>query len=143
MHERGEERKGEIVEVRCTYDSATRSGGAAAETRKVKGTIHWLAAAHALPAEVRLYDHLFTKPNPEEVPAGQDFTANFNPNSLETLSSAFVEPGLKNAAPGSLYQFERNGYFCVEAKEASAKRLVFNRAVTLRDTWAKIEKKAE
>ncbi len=134
---------GEVVEVRCTYDPATKSGTAAAETRKVKGTIHWLAAAHAVPAKMRLYDHLFIKPNPEEAPEGQDFTVNINPNSLEILPSAFVEPSLKNAAPGKNYQFERQGYFCLDSEDAGAKCLVFNRTVTLRDTWAKIEKKGE
>jgi glutaminyl-tRNA synthetase len=132
--------KGEIVEVHCTYDPATKSGGPAAEARKVKGTIHWLSAAHALPAELRLYEHLFIKPDPEVTTAGQDFAANLNPDSLETLPSSFVEPSLKNAAPGSTYQFERQGYFCVDAIDSTSNRLVFNRTVTLRDTWAKIAK---
>ncbi len=134
--------KGEIVEVRCTYDPATKSGSTAAETRKVKGTIHWLSAAQALPAEMRLYDHLFVKPNPDDAPEGQDFSANLNPNSLETLTDSFVERSLKHATPGTVLQFERNGYFCVDTQDSATDRLVFNRTVTLRDTWAKIEKKA-
>jgi glutaminyl-tRNA synthetase len=134
-----DEKTGEIIEVRCTYDPATKSGSAA-ETRKVKGTIHWVSASHAVPAEVRLYDYLFTKPNPEEVEEGQDFKANINPSSLETLTSCRAEPSLKGATPGSLYQLERQGYFCVDSRDSSADRLVFNRTVTLRDTWAKIEK---
>jgi glutaminyl-tRNA synthetase len=137
-----DEKTGEIIEVRCTYDPATRSGSGQ-EGKKVKGTIHWVLAAQAIPAEVRLYDHLFTKPNPDEVADGQDFTVNINPNSLETLSSARLEPSLASAAPGSFYQFERQGYFCVDAKDSSPARLIFNRTVTLRDTWAKIEKKDE
>jgi glutaminyl-tRNA synthetase len=137
-----DEKTGEIIEVRCTYDPATKSGSGQ-EGRKVKGTIHWVSAAQAIPAEVRLYDHLFTKPNPDEVADGQDFTVNINPNSLETLSSSRLEPSLAGAAPDSFYQFERQGYFCVEAKDSSPAHLVFNRTVTLRDTWAKIEKKEE
>jgi glutaminyl-tRNA synthetase len=131
--------KGEIVEVHCTYDPATKSGGPAAEARKVKGTIHWLSAAHALPAELRLYEHLFIKPDPEVTTAGQDFAANLNPDSLETLPSSFVEPSLKNAAPGSTYQFDAR-LLCVDAIDSTSNRLVFNRTVTLRDTWAKIAK---
>jgi glutaminyl-tRNA synthetase len=134
-----DEKTGEIIEVRCTYDPQTRSGEAT-EVRKVKGTIHWVSAAHAIPAEVRLYDYLFTKPNAEEVDDGQDFTANVNPNSLETLTACLVEPSLKGATPGSRYQLERQGYFCVDAKDSTAGRLVFNRTATLRDTWAKIER---
>ena len=130
-----DERTGEVVELHCTYDPETRSGSSA-EGRKVKATLHWVSAAHALPAEVRLYDSLFTTPNPGEA---EDFTAVLNPNSLETLSSCRVEPSLAGAAPGSRYQFERQGYFCVDA-EASAGRLVFNRTVSLKDEWAKIER---
>ncbi len=135
-----DEKTGEIIEVRCTYDPATKSGSGQ-EGKKVKGTIHWVSAAHAIPAEVRLYDHLFTKPNPDEVEDGQNFTVNINPNSLETLTSSRLEPSLASAAPGNFYQFERQGYFCVDAKDSSPARPVFNRTVTLRDTWAKIEKK--
>jgi glutaminyl-tRNA synthetase len=137
-----DEKTGELVEVRCTYDPATKSGSGQ-EGKKVKGTIHWVSAAQAIPAEVRLYDHLFTKPNPDEVEDGQDFAVNINPNSLETLTSCRLEPSLAGAAPGNFYQFERQGYFCVDAKDSSPARLVFNRTVTLRDTWAKIEKKNE
>ena len=134
-----DEQTGEIIELRCTYDPETRGGGAP-DGRKVKATLHWVSAAHSLRAEVRLYDHLFLKANPDEVKDEGDFRANFNPNSLETLTSCRVEPGLANAAQGSRFQFERQGYFCVDTKDSSDKALVFNRTVTLRDTWAKIEK---
>jgi len=130
---------GEIIEVHCTYDPATKSGSGQ-EGRKVKGTIHWVSTAHAIPAEVRLYDHLFNKPNPDDFPEGQDFTVNLNPNSLETLASCRLEPSLASAVAGNRYQFERHGYFIAEAKDSSASHLVFNRTVTLRDSWAKIEK---
>jgi len=130
--------QGRVTEVRCTYDPATR-GGNAPDGRKVKSTIHWVAASHAIDAEVRLYDNLFTVENPNEVPAGQDFTANLNPSSLEVLAGCKLEPSLRGAAPGSRYQFERLGYFCVDA-DSTAEKLVFNRTVALRDTWAKIEK---
>jgi glutaminyl-tRNA synthetase len=130
--------RGEVVELRCTYDPATR-GGDAPDGRKVRGTLHWVSAAHALDAEVRLYDHLFTKEDPYDVEEGQDFTANLNPDSLEVLTGCKVEPGLAGAAPGSRHQFERKGYFCVDP-DSSDGRLVFNRTVSLRDTWAKIQK---
>ena len=129
---------GEVSELHCTYDPATR-GGDSPDGRKVRGTLHWVSAAHSLPAEVRLYDQLFLKPDPEDVEEGADFTANLNPNSLETLTSCRVEPSLAGAAPGSRYQFERQGYFCVDPDSSDGK-LVFNRTVSLRDTWAKIEK---
>jgi glutaminyl-tRNA synthetase len=130
---------GEVVELHCTYDPATR-GGDAPDGRKVRGTLHWVSAAHALEAEVQLYDRLFLKENPNQVEEeGQDFTANLNPNSLEVLTSCRVEPSLAGALPGSRYQFERQGYFCVDP-DSSAGKLVFNRTVDLRDTWAKIEK---
>jgi len=129
---------GEVVELHCTYDPASR-GGWAPDGRKVRGTLHWVSAAHALEAEVRLYDRLFLKPNPLDVEEGQDFTANLNPNSLQILTSCRVEPSLKGAPPGSRYQFERQGYFCVDP-DSREDRLVFNRTVPLRDTWAKIEK---
>jgi glutaminyl-tRNA synthetase len=129
---------GRIVELRCTYDPATR-GGDAPDGRKVKATLHWVSAAHAVGAEVRLYDHLFTKEFPDEVEEGQDFTANLNPNSLETLRGCPVEPSLADAAPGEHFQFERLGYFSVDPDSSKAGP-VFNRTVTLRDTWAKIEK---
>ncbi|MEA1991977.1 MAG: glutamine--tRNA ligase/YqeY domain fusion protein [Thermodesulfobacteriota bacterium] len=134
-----DEQTGEIVELRCTYDPETRGGGSP-DGRKVKATLHWVSAAHSLRAEVRLYDHLFLKANPDEIKDEGDFRANLNPNSLETLTSCRVEPSLANAAQGSRFQFERQGYFCVDTKDSSDKALVFNRTVTLRDTWAKIEK---
>ncbi|NLF75975.1 MAG: glutamine--tRNA ligase/YqeY domain fusion protein [Chloroflexi bacterium] len=130
---------GNIVELHCTYDPATR-GGDAPDGRKPKATLHWVSAAHALEVEVRLYDNLFAVPDPENVPEGQDFTANLNPNSLEVITAAKIEPLVAGAAPGSRYQFERQGYFCVDA-DSSADRLVFNRTVGLRDTWAKIQQK--
>ena len=131
--------RGEVVEVHCTYDPATR-GGNAPDGRKVKATIHWVSAAHALEAEVRLYDKLFTKPNPNEVEQDQDFTVNLNPNSLEVLRGCQVEPSLAAAAVGGRYQFERLGYFCVDPDSAPGK-LVFNRTVALKDTWAKVAKR--
>ena len=134
-----DEKTGEVVEVHCTYDPATR-GGNTPDGRKVKATIHWVSAAHALDAEVRLYDNLFTRENPDEVEEGQDFTANLNPDSLEVVTHAKLEPSLAKASPGDRYQFERLGYFCVD-KDSSAGKLVFNRTVQLKDTWAKIEKR--
>jgi len=130
--------KGEIIELHCTYDPATR-GGDAPDGRKVKATLHWVSAGHSLDAEVRLYDHLFTKENPDDAPEGQDFTVNFNPNSLKVLTGCKVEPSLKNAKPLQRFQFERLGYFCVDPDTTSS-NLVFNRTVTLRDEWAKIQK---
>jgi glutaminyl-tRNA synthetase len=129
---------GEVVELHCTYDPATR-GGDAPDGRKVKATLHWVSAAHAVDAEVRLYDHLFTKENPNEADEGQDFTANLNPNSLETVAAAKIEPSVADAASGDRFQFERLGYFCVDS-DSTPEQLVFNRTVTLRDTWAKIQK---
>ncbi|MGB8131094.1 MAG: glutamine--tRNA ligase/YqeY domain fusion protein [Candidatus Angelobacter sp.] len=131
--------KGEVVEVHVTYDPATH-GGNAPDGRKVKSTIHWVSAAHAINAEVRLYDHLFSKENPSDVPEGQDFTANLNPNSLEIVADAKLEPSLKSAAPGARYQFERLGYFCVDM-DSKPGALVFNRTVALKDTWAKKQSK--
>ena len=130
---------GNVVELRCTYDPATR-GGSSPDGRKIQGTLHWVSAEHALDVEVRLYEHLFTRPDPENVPNDQDFTANINPDSLKVLNGVKVEPTLAGAAPGSRYQFLRTGYFCVDP-DSSTDKLVFNRAVSLRDTWAKIEKK--
>jgi glutaminyl-tRNA synthetase len=132
--------EGNIVELHCTYDPETRSGSAAS-TRKVKATIHWVSAAHAVAAEVRNYDTLFTKENPEDVEDGQDFTANLNPNSLEVLTSK-VEPSLKDASPSTRFQFERMGYFCVDPDSTPGK-LVFNRTIGLKDTWAKIEQRGK
>ena len=130
---------GRVTEVRCTYDPATR-GGDSADGRKVKATIHWVSAEHAAAAEVRLYDHLFTKPDPTDAPEGQDFKANLNPSSLETLTNCPVEPCLADAAPGTRVQFERLGYFCVDPDSRPGKP-VFNRVVGLRDTWAKVQQK--
>ncbi|HPD29833.1 MAG TPA: glutamine--tRNA ligase/YqeY domain fusion protein [Phycisphaerae bacterium] len=132
---------GEVSEVHCTYDPATR-GGDSPDGRKVKGTIHWVSAGQAVDAEVRLYDHLFSKPDPDDVPEGQDWKTGLNPNSLEVLTGCKVEPSLANAAPGSRFQFERMGYFCVDPDSTPGKP-VFNRTVTLKDTWAKIAGKQE
>jgi len=134
-----DKKTGEVVELRCTYDPATK-GGWSPDGRKVRGTLHWVSAAHAIEAEVRLYDHLFLKPNPEEVEDGSDFKSNVNPNSFESLQYCRLEPSLAGATPRSRYQFERLGYFCLDP-DSSDNKLVFNRTVTLRDTWAKIEKK--
>ncbi|MFC1732662.1 glutamine--tRNA ligase/YqeY domain fusion protein [candidate division KSB1 bacterium] len=133
-----DEKTGELIELRCSYDPESR-GGWAPDNRKVKGTLHWVSAAHAVDAEVRLYDRLFLRENPDDVEEGQDFRNNLNPDSLKTLSSCKVEPGLRDAAQGSRYQFLRKGYFCVDSKDSTPGRLVFNRTVSLRDTWAKIQ----
>jgi glutaminyl-tRNA synthetase len=132
---------GNIIELHCTYDPATR-GGNTPDGRKVKSTIHWVSAAHAVDAEVRLYDTLFTKEDPDEVEEGQSFTANLNPNSLEVLTGCKVEPGLRDAVASTRYQFERMGYFCVDPDSAPGKP-VFNRTISLKDTWAKIEQRAK
>ena len=132
------DKNGQVIELHCTYDPATR-GGDTPDGRKVKSTLHWVSAAHALPAEVRLYENLFTKENPDDVPEGEDFTAHLNPNSLQVLISCRVEPSLADAKPLSRYQFERLGYFCIDPDSVSGK-LAFNRTVTLRDEWAKIQK---
>ena len=132
-----DEKTGEIRELRCTYDPATR-GGDAPDGRKVKGTLHWVSAAHAVNAEVRLYDYLFTKENPNEC---EDYKECLNPDSLKVLKDCKLEPVLAHAEPGSRYQFERLGYFCADEKDSAPGRPVFNRTVTLRDTWAKIQKK--
>jgi len=130
---------GNVVELHCTYDPATR-GGTTPDGRKVKSTIHWVSAAHAVDCEVRLYDNLFAKENPNEVEEGREFTSNMNPNSLELLTTSKVEPSLRDAPAGALYQFERLGYFCVDPSSASGK-IVFNRTIGLRDTLAKVEKR--
>ena len=130
---------GNVVELHCTYDPATR-GGNTPDGRKVKSTIHWVSASHAVDSEVRLYDTLFMKENPNEVEEGQEFTANLNPNSLEVLSRCKVEPSLRDATPGNRYQFERLGYFTVDSSSASGK-LVFNRTIGLRDTWSKVQQR--
>lgn len=134
-----DEKTGEIIELHCTYDPSTH-GGDAPDGRKVKATLHWVSSNHAIDAEVRLYDHLFMKPAPNIVEEGADFKSNLNPDSLEILPSCKVEPGLKVAKPEERYQFERMGYFCVDSKDSSDEKLIFNRTVTLRDAWAKIEK---
>lgn len=134
-----DEQTGEVVELHCSYDPETKSGEAKAG-RKVKSTLHWVSAGHAVEAEVRLYNHLFLTPNPDDVPDGSDFKVNLNPNSLEILTSCKVEPSLAGAKPGNRYQFLRLGYFCVDP-DSSDQKLVFNRTVTLQDEWAKIEKK--
>jgi glutaminyl-tRNA synthetase len=134
-----DEKTGKVIELHCTYDPKTR-GGDSPDGRKVKATLHWVSAPNALEAEVRLYDRLFDKPNPEDDKDAPDFTAHLNPNSLETLTTCRVEPSLSGAEPESRYQFERLGYFCVDRKDSSDSRLVFNRTVPLRDTWAKIKK---
>jgi glutaminyl-tRNA synthetase len=131
---------GNVIEVHCTYDPATR-GGDSPDGRKVKSTIHWVSAEHAIDAEVRIYETLFTRENPNEVEPGQEFTSNLNPKSLETVTGK-LEPSLAGAAPGSRYQFERLGYFCVD-KDSTPSKPVFNRTVALRDTWGKIEKKSQ
>ena len=130
---------GEIKEIHCTYDPETKSG-LSQSGRKVKATIHWVSAHHAVEAEVRLYDHLFAKEDPDDVSDGSDWMANINPKSLERLTSCRVEPVLAHAKPGERYQFERLGYFCVDNIDSLPGHLVFNRTVTLRDTWARIEK---
>ncbi len=130
---------GEIIELRCTYDPATK-GGNAPDGRKVKATLHWVSAEHAVNAEVRLYDRLFTKENPDEKIEDKTFKDFINPDSLEILTDCKLEPSLATAAPESFYQFERLGYFCADSKESKPDNLVFNRTVTLRDTWAKIAK---
>jgi glutaminyl-tRNA synthetase len=130
---------GEILQIRATYDPETRSGQPQA-SRKVKGTIHWVSAAHAVEAEMRLYDHLFATPDPDDTPAGKTYLDNLNPNSLQVTHTAKLEPSLASAQPGERFQFERLGYFCVD-RDCAPNRLVFNRTVTLKDTWAKLEKK--
>jgi glutaminyl-tRNA synthetase len=131
---------GNVVEVHCTYDPASR-GGQSPDGRKVKSTMHWVSAAHAITAEIRLYDKLFSKPDPYDLEEGQDVLDNLNPNSLEIVSDAKLEPSLAGAKPGDRFQFERVGYFCVDP-DSTAEKLVFNRTLPLKDTWAKIEKKA-
>ena len=128
---------GEVVELRCSYDPKTR-GGDAPDGRKVKGTLHWVSAAHAAQARVRLYDRMFSSVCPEE---GDDFRAHITPTSLEQLEDCRVEPSLRGAAVGTTYQFERQGYFCVDSVDSRPDALVFNRAVSLRDSWAKIQQK--
>jgi glutaminyl-tRNA synthetase len=132
---------GNIIELRCTYDPTTR-GGDAPDGRRVKATLHWVSAQHAIDAEVRLYDHLFTKENPLEVEEGEDWLDSLNPDSLQILTGCKLEPSLATAKPGERFQFERKGYFCVDSDSTPGKP-VFNRTVTLRDTWAKIKKRQQ
>ena len=131
--------RGEITELRCTYDPATR-GGDSPDGRKVKATLHWVSAAQAIGAEVRLYDRLFSVENPEAPSDGKTFTGHLNPDSLEVLRACRLEPSLAAAAPGARFQFERLGYFCVDL-DSRPGALVFNRTVSLRDAWAKIQQK--
>ncbi len=133
---------GEIIELRCTYDPET-AGGKAPDGRKVKGTIHWVSAEHAVDAKIRLYETLYLEENPNHVPEGKDWKDLLNPESIQVLNNAKVEPSLADAAPGDKFQFERNGYFCIDAKDSSADQLVINRTVTLKDTWAKIKDKSK
>lgn len=135
-----DEETGDILEVHCTYDPETR-GGWSKDGRKVRGTLHWVSAAHSLVAEVRLYDRLFDKRDPEDVEEGSDFMANINPHSLELLTDCRVEPSLAHGEPGSRYQFERLGYFAIDTVDSTPEALVFNRTVTLRDSWAKLQKR--
>jgi glutaminyl-tRNA synthetase len=135
-----DETTGEVLEVHCTYDPETR-GGWSKDGRKVKGTLHWVSAAHALTAEVRLYDRLFTVENPAAEKEGKTFFDYLNPDSLEVLTDCRVEPSLAHAAPESRHQFERLGYFCVDARDSIPGKPVFNRTVTLRDSWAKIARR--
>ncbi len=137
-----DEETGQVVELRCSYDPESR-GGSSPDGRKVRGTLHWVSAAHAVPAEVRLYDHLFTRENPNEVAPGETFIDHINPASLEVLEGCLVEPGLAEADPAVPVQFERIGYFVADARDSRPDHLVFNRTATLRDTWAKIEKAAQ
>lgn len=134
-----DEKTGEVIELRCTYDPATK-GGYAPDGRKVKGTLHWVSAAHAIKAEIRLYDKLLSKANPANECEGDAFKDCLNPESLMILNPCFVEPSLAGAAPGMHFQFERQGYFCVDLKDSFPGAMVFNRTVPLRDTWAKIRK---
>jgi glutaminyl-tRNA synthetase len=127
--------KGEVTELHCTYDPETKSGSG--NTRSVKGTIHWVSAGHAIEAEVRLYDRLFIKEDPEE-DKNVDFKKNINPDSLETITNAKLEPFLKSADRNEKFQFERLGYFCIDSFDSREDHLVFNRTVPLRDTWGKI-----
>ena len=134
---REHETTGEITELRCTYDPATR-GGNAPDGRKVKGTLHWVSAAHALEAEVRLYDRLFTEAEPDSSQHDRDWISFLNPDSVEIIRQAFVEPGLSRATVESRFQFERLGYFCVDNRDSTDGAPVFNRTVTLRDSWARL-----
>ena len=128
------------MEVHCTYDPASR-GGNSPDGRKVKSTMHWVSAQHAISAQINLYDKLFTKPDPNDYAEGGSFLDNLNPDSLEVLTTAKLEPSLATAQPGAHYQFERVGYFCPDI-DSTPEKLIFNRTLPLKDSWAKIEKKA-
>jgi len=128
---------GEVIELHCSHDPATL--GANPEGRKVRGVIHWVSAEYGLSAELRLYDRLFNQPTPDSGKDGQEYTDHLNPESLKTLTGCIVEPALAEAAAGERFQFEREGYFCMDAKLSVPGELIFNRTVTLRDSWAKIE----
>lgn len=141
-HEVVKDDDGNVVELRCTYDPETK-GGDAPDGRKVKATLHWVSARHALDAEVRRYDRLFVKEDPEDAPAGEDYVANLNPDSLDVLTGCKVEPSLAGAQPLDRFQFERLGYFCLDPDAERAGRPIFNRTVTLRDTWARVQKQAK
>jgi len=132
--------RGKITELHCSYDPQTK-GGNAPDGRKVKGTIHWVSAAESIEAEVRLYDRLFSVENPNDVDEGQDFKAHLNSGSMVVLNGCRLEPFLKGAACGASYQFERKGYFCLDGKLSKEGKPVFNRTVSLKDTWAKIAQK--
>jgi methionine--tRNA ligase beta chain len=136
------DQSGKVTEVHCTYDPQTR-GGDAPDGRKVRATLHWVSAPHSIAAEVRLYDHLLSKADPSDEGEGQDFKAFLNPLSLEVLKGCRLEPGLKEAGPGSRFQFERLGYFCVDSRDSTSEHRVFNRTVTLKDEWTKIQKTQE
>ncbi len=132
--------KGEIVEIRCTYDPETK-GGDSPDGRKVKGTIHWVSARHAVNVEARLYDHLFLERDPNKVEVGKDFTSNLNPESLKIIENCYAEPFVKDTGAGKHFQFERVGYFYTDPADSKPDNLVFNRTASLKDTWAKINKK--
>jgi glutaminyl-tRNA synthetase len=136
-----DDKTGEVIELRCTYDPETKSGSSQG-SRKVKGTLHWLSVAHAQRAEVRLYNHLFLKENPADEKECPDVKSSLNPDSVEIIQNGFIEPSLKGAREGDRYQFLRLGYFCVDSEDSTSGVPVFNRTVTLRDTWVKIAKKA-
>ncbi|MBE9504463.1 MAG: glutamine--tRNA ligase, partial [Proteobacteria bacterium] len=136
-----DEKTGEVVVLHCSYDPATR-GGSSPDGRKVKGTLHWVSARHSLKAEVRLYDRLFVKENPDGTKGGPDYKTYLNEDSLEVLTDCRVEPSLASAAPESRFQFERQGYFCVDSVDSKDGNLVFNRTSTLRDSWVKAQQKA-
>jgi len=133
-------RTGEIAEIHCTVDPSSR-GGMSADGRRVKGTLHWVSAMHSIGAEMRLYDQLFNRANPDDVEEGKAFTDNLNPNSLQVVRSARLEPSLADAKTGQTYQFMRKGYFCLDP-ESRPGELVFNRTIALRDSWAKIQGRA-